>query len=245
MKVEDVARVGLAARRAAQQQGQLAVRLGLLGQVVVHDQGVLAVLHPVLAHGAAGVGRQVLERGGIGGWRRHHHRVLHGPVLPEGLHGVGHRRALLPDGHVDALHALALLVQDRVHGHRGLAGLAVADDQLALAPADGDHGVDGLDPGLQRLVHGLAAHDARRLDLHPAVDTADDGPLAVDRLAEGVDHAAQHGVADKDGQDAAGRPDRLSLLDALGLTQDDGADRRLLQVQGQARRCRPRTRAAR
>ena len=38
-----VARVGLATRRAAQQQRDLAIRLGLLRQVVVHDQRVLAV----------------------------------------------------------------------------------------------------------------------------------------------------------------------------------------------------------
>ena len=33
---------------------------------------------------------------------------------------------------------------------RGLAGLAVADDQLALAAADRDHRVDGLEAGLHR-----------------------------------------------------------------------------------------------
>ena len=51
VEVEDVARVGLAARRAAQQQRELAVGLGLLGQVVVDDEGGVALLHPVLAHG--------------------------------------------------------------------------------------------------------------------------------------------------------------------------------------------------
>ena len=56
VEVEDVARVRLAARRPAQQQRQLAVRLGLLRQVVVDDERGLAVVHPVLAHGAAGVG---------------------------------------------------------------------------------------------------------------------------------------------------------------------------------------------
>ena len=45
----------------------------------------------------------------------------------------------------------------------GLAGLAVADDQLALAAADGDQRVDGLEAGLHRLVHRLARNDARRL----------------------------------------------------------------------------------
>src|SRR5207244_5204791 len=48
VEVEDVARVGLAAGRATQQQRQLAVGLGLLGQVVVDDEGGVALLHPVL-----------------------------------------------------------------------------------------------------------------------------------------------------------------------------------------------------
>src|SRR5690349_23510423 len=46
-----------------------------------------------------------------------------------------------------------------VDGDGGLARLAVADDQLALATADRGHRVDRLDAGLQRLVHGLATHD--------------------------------------------------------------------------------------
>ena len=130
VQVEDVAGVGLTTRRPAQQQRQLAVGLGLLGQVVVDDEGVLAVLHPVLAHGATGVGGQVLEGGRLRRRRRHHHRVLEGAVLGQDGHGLGHRRALLADGDVDALHALALLVDDGVDGHGGLARLAVADDEL-------------------------------------------------------------------------------------------------------------------
>ena len=66
VQVEDVAGVGLATRRAAQQQRHGAVGLGLLGQVVEDDQDVLAVVHPVLADGRAGVGREVLEAGRVG-----------------------------------------------------------------------------------------------------------------------------------------------------------------------------------
>ena len=64
VQVEDVTGVGLAARRAAQQQRHGAVGLGLLGQVVEDDEDVLAVVHPVLADGRAGVGGEVLEAGG-------------------------------------------------------------------------------------------------------------------------------------------------------------------------------------
>ena len=97
----------------------------------------------------------------------------------------GHRRLLLADGHVEAVHVLALLVDDGVDGDGGLAGLAVADDQLALAAADGDHRVDGLDAGLHRLVHALARDDAGRLDLDLARFLGLDGALAVDGLRRG------------------------------------------------------------
>src|ERR1043165_3279514 len=50
---------------------------------------------------------------------------------------------------LDADDPGALLVDDGVDRDRRLAGLAVADDQLALAAADGDHGVDGLEAGLR------------------------------------------------------------------------------------------------
>ena len=113
------------------------------------------------------------------------------------LDGLRDGRSLLADGDVDALHALALLVEDRVDGDRGLAGLAVADDQLALAAADRGHRVDGLDAGLQRLVHRLAAGDAGRLDLHAAGVGVGDRALAVDRFAERVDDAAEQRVADR------------------------------------------------
>ena len=119
---------------------------------------------------------------------------------------------------------------------RRLARLAVADDQLALAPTDRRHRVDGLDAGLQRLVHGLAAHDPGRLDLHPAQLGADQVALAVDGLAEGVDDTAEHAVADRHREDAAGRLDGLALLDLVDVAEHDGADRVLVEVEGEADR---------
>mmetsp|Transcript_24932 Transcript_24932/g.52180 ORF Transcript_24932/g.52180 Transcript_24932/m.52180 type:complete len:380 (+) Transcript_24932:270-1409(+) len=60
VQVEDVAGVGLATGRAAEQQRHLAVGDGLLGQVVEDDEGVHAVVAEVLANGAAGVRREEL-----------------------------------------------------------------------------------------------------------------------------------------------------------------------------------------
>ena len=145
VQIEHVAGIGFTAGRTAQQQRDLAVRPGLLGQVVIDDQGVLAAVAEVLAHGAAGVGRDVLHGGGLGGRGGHDDRVRHRAVLFELAHDVGDGRGLLADRDVHAEEVLALLVDDGVHRHRGLAGLAVADDQFALAAADRHHRIDRLE----------------------------------------------------------------------------------------------------
>src|SRR6185312_14447505 len=100
---------------------------------------------------------------------------------------------------VDALDGLGLvtalpvvaLVDDRVECNSRLAGLPVADDQLTLPTADGGHGVDCLEAGLQRLLHGLALDDRRRLHLERTALGGGDVALAVERTAEGVDHATE------------------------------------------------------
>ena len=60
------------------------------------------------------------------------------------------------------------MIDDRIDGDCGLTGLAVADDQFSLTASDWDHGVDGLDAGLQRLMNRLTLNNARSLDFNLA-----------------------------------------------------------------------------
>ncbi len=106
----------------------------------------------------------------------------------------------------------------------GLAGLAVADDQLALAAADGDHRVDGLDAGLQRLLDGLAVDHAGSLELHGPELLGLDGSLVVERVAQRVDDAAHEGLADRHLQDLARALDHVTLFDERVLAQQHGPD---------------------
>src|ERR1700677_447519 len=242
VQVEHVAGVGLAARRAAQQQRHGTVRLGLLRQVVEDDQHVLALVHPVLADGAARVGRDVLVAGRVRRRGGDDRGVLQRAGLFQGLLDARDRRALLAHRDVDAADLprrvagvpVGLLVDDRVDRDRGLAGLPVADDQLTLAPADRGHRVDGLDTGLQRLLHRLTLHDRRRLGIQGAALGALDRPLAVQRLAQRADHAAEERVADRHRQDLAGAADLLAFLHLGELTEDHDADLAHVQVQCQA-----------
>jgi hypothetical protein len=104
--------------------------------------------------------------------------------------------AFWPASNIDAINRFAavvkfFLVDDGVNGDSRLAGLAVADDQLALTAADGNHRVDSFDTGLQRFVYRLAVDNPGRFALQRHfVFHAGDRAFAVDRLPKRVHHAA-------------------------------------------------------
>ena len=170
----------------------------------------------------------------------HHDRgVLQRAGVLQGLAHLGDGRALLADRHVDAADLprrvagvpVLLLVDDRVDRDRGLAGLPVTDDQLALAAADRHHRVDGLDAGLQRLADLGPVDHRRRAQLQLAQLGALDRAQAVQRLAQRADHAAQEAVAHRHRQHLAGPADLLALLDLAEVAEDHDADLAHVQVQ--------------
>src|SRR5690606_37340480 len=126
------------------------------------------------------------------------------------------------------------LIEDGVDGDRGLARLTVADDQLALTAADRDERVDGLDAGLHRLMHAFARDDAGRFHVNAAALVSLDRALAVDRLAQRVDDAAEQTLADRDVHDLAKPLDRVAFLEAAVLAEDDDADVVALEVERHA-----------
>src|ERR1700741_3930764 len=72
-------------------------------------------------------------------------------------------------------------------------------------------------PRLRRIRAGGLPADARAL-------VALDRPLAVDRIAERIDHAAEQALADRHVHDGAGALDGLALLDVALAAEDHDAD---------------------
>ena len=81
VNVEHVTRVRLAARRAAQQQRHLAVGDGLLRQVVVDAERVMAAVAEVLAMVTPVYGARYCSGRGLGRGRDDDDRVVHRAVL--------------------------------------------------------------------------------------------------------------------------------------------------------------------
>ena len=80
-------------------------------------------------------------------------------------------------------------------------------------------------------MHRLPESHARRLTLQRHLGgLPSDQAEPVERLAQRVDHAAEHSLADVDRRDAARPLDRVALLDLVGRTEQHGPDIVLLEV---------------
>lgn len=53
MEIEDVTWVGFSSRRSSQKERHLSVGDGLLGQIVIDNEGVLAIVSEILANSAS------------------------------------------------------------------------------------------------------------------------------------------------------------------------------------------------
>jgi len=83
VEVEDISGVGLTSRRTTEEEGHLTVGDGLLGEIVVEDDGVLSVVPEPLSHGGSGVRGKELKGSGVGSGSSDNDAVRHGLLLVE------------------------------------------------------------------------------------------------------------------------------------------------------------------
>ena len=151
MNVEDITGIGFTSRRAPDQQRHGTVSDRVLGQVIIDNEDILALLHEVFRHGNARIGSDILQRSRLSGSSSYHDGVIHGAGLFQAVYYTQDGGVLLTNGDIDTDHILAALVDNGINTNGSLTGLLIADDQLTLTLTDGDHRVDGLDTGLDRL----------------------------------------------------------------------------------------------
>ncbi len=157
----------------------------MLTQIIVNNQGVLAIITEIFAHGRARVGGKILQAGRVAGARGNNDGLVHDALALEPLDDTGDFAELLADSHVNVNDAggLTVLVDHGVDGHGCFARLAVANNQLALAAADRHHGVNGQQSGHQRLMHAFAIQHARSGAFHQADVPGVDRAFIVQRAA--------------------------------------------------------------
>ena len=123
---------------------------------------------------------------------------------------------------------------DGVHRDGRLARGAVANDEFALAAANRNHRVNGHDAGLHRHRYRFALDDTGRDFFHRIVGGRGDGALAIDRLAQGIDDAAEQCLTDRDGEQLAGGAAFVALFDGRIVAEQNHPDLVFLEVEGHA-----------
>src|SRR5216683_5126937 len=203
-----------------------------------------AVVAKKFTHRAARIGGDVLQRRRLRGGSCHDDRVFESAVILQCLDDLGDGGAFLADRDIDTIElnllvgatVVVLLVEDGVDRDRGLAGLTIPDDQLALSAPDRHQGIYGFEAGLHRLVHRAARDDSRRLDLDPRPCDIGQRAPAVDRLAQRIDDTAQEAASDRHIDDGAGALDGVALTDPSVVAKHDDADIVAFKVESQTPR---------
>ena len=210
---------------AAQKGGDLGAGLDEAEDVVDEEQHVL-VLHvaEVLGHGQRGQGdpqpdprglvHLAVDEGGLVDDARLLHLQPHVGALAGALPHAGEDR----DTTVLLGHAVDHLLDDDGLAHAGPAEEADLST-LHVRLEEVDH----LDPGLEHLGPRLELVEGRRaaVDLPVVVDTLDG--VGVQRLAEHVEHVAEHGVPHRHGDPPAQVAHRGAPDEAVGLLHADAA----------------------
>jgi hypothetical protein len=146
MEVENISGVSLTTWGTTEEEGHLTVSDGLLGEIVIDDKTVHAVVTEVLANGASGVGGKELKGSGVRGSGSNDDGVLEGVTIAEEADDVGNGGTLLTNSDVNAVEGLGLvsgfvfglLVEDSVDSDSGFAGLAITNNKFTLSTANGD-----------------------------------------------------------------------------------------------------------
>jgi len=203
----------------------------MLGQIIIDHQGVTPAMHELFGHGTARIGRDVLKSRRGAGLSSDHNRVLHCAAALQRVNDL-----LLSDCNIDAQHIVRTLVEYRIDGYGCLAGLPVPNNQLALAAPDRDQGIDSLYTSGERLIYRGALDNARGGPLNSPHLRRADGAFAIDRAAEGVNHAPQQLLSHRHRGHIAQGLDITPAHDALVGAHDDGADALSSEIQGHTER---------
>ena len=209
--------IGLAADRAVEQRRHLPVRHRVLGQVVVDDERVAAAVHEVLAERARGVRRQVAERRHVARAAPRRRPCTRAPRAPRASRRPGARsRPSARSRSRCTTTSRALLREDRVDRERGLADLAVADDELALPASDRHERVDRPSSrcaAARRPDAGRRRPGAGRSTGIHAAGTI--GSPSVDRTAQRVHDPPEHALAGRHLQQMPGAADVAAFSHAV------------------------------
>ena len=206
----------------------------MLGQIIVDNQYVFTLLHEVFAHRAACIRRDILHRRKLGSRCTDNNGIFHSASTCQLFNKLCHRGILLTDRNINTDDILAALVDDGVRRNSGFTCLTIANDQLALAAANRNHAVNGLDARLKRHTDALTFNDARCRAFNRSGMAGLNFAFSIHALSKCVDDAANQLFANRNGNNAPRATNDAAFVQAHIATQNNNGDGIFFQVKRHA-----------
>jgi len=146
------------------------------------------------------------------------------------LNDGGYRGSFLTNGYINAIYRITSLVvgtliDDGINGDGRLTCLTVADNQLALATANGYHGIDGFQTGLKGFLDGLTENHPGSLAFKRHFGGGVlDGAFAIEGIPQCVDDPAQQAFSSHEGSDFTGTFHGIVFLYQGRVTEQNGSN---------------------
>ena len=126
------------------------------------------------------------------------------------------------------------MVDDGVDRDGCLAGLAVADDEFALAASEGNHRIDDQNPGREGPRHERPVDDGRGRSLDWGQRLRRERRSPIERRAKRVDHAAKERFPNGNAGNLAGAMHDAPGRDFPRVAKQHASDTVLAKVDGEA-----------
>ena len=127
-------------------------------------------------------------------------------------------------GDINADDVARLLIDNRIDRDGGFANGAVADDELALAAAEGKERINDDDTGLKRLGYEIPINDCRCRALDRFQHICGGGLFPVERASKWIDDTAEQRRSHRHAHHITGTVHSVTGLDRIYIVQQDTAD---------------------
>jgi hypothetical protein len=234
MEVEDIARVCFTSWWSFEQERHLSICNGVLGEVVVDDECVFAVIEEVFSEGATDVWCDILEN--CRGTDRcvDHDRIVHCALVSEILDETCDLGFFLANRNIDTCDVLSFLCENCIDRNGCFSCLSITDDELSLPSSDRDHRIDCFDTGLERYCDRLSRNHTRSYSLDWIVFRWSDITTLVNRLAKTIEHSPNILFTHTRSEKFTCRVDSISMLESRIVSQDQHTDIVAIDIQDES-----------
>ena len=234
MQIEYVARICFTSRRTAEQKGHRTISYGVLGEVIIYNEDVFALVHEIFTDSYTGVRCKILHRGSFGCAGMYDNGIIHRTCRFQAFIYADNVRIFLSDGYINTNNILSFLVQNGIDSNGSFTGTAVTDDKFTLSASDRNHRVDTFQTGLQRYADRLSVGNTCRFHFNVAVFVCLDVAVTVNRLSQRIDYAADNRIAYRNLHEAACSFYRVAFLNGFGIPQKNRTYVAFFQVHSHA-----------